>query len=49
VDFKKGQSLGVYGKASLATEFKHRLMDAGYGKKFVEDLTEKLLMSISGK
>jgi hypothetical protein len=48
-EFKKGQRLGVYGKANLATEFKHRLMEEGYEKKFVEDLTEKLVLSISGK
>lgn len=48
-DFQRAKRLGLYGKAKLGTEFKLKLKDSGYGSEFVDELTTKLLMSMSGK
>lgn len=46
--FQRSEKLGVYGKAKFGTEFKFRLKDIGYAPEFVDELTTKLLMSMSG-
>ena len=48
-DFQRAKRLGLYGKAKLGTEFKLQLKESGYGSEFVDELTTKLLMSMSGK
>lgn len=47
--FQKTRQLGVYGRAKLGTEFKLKMEDLGYPADFVDELTGKLLMSMSGK
>jgi hypothetical protein len=47
--FQKSKDLGIYGKAKLGTEFKHRLRENGYLEEFVDELTTKLLMNMSAK
>ena len=48
-EFQRSQGLGLYGKAKFGTEFKFQLKDAGYSGDFIDELTTKLLMSMSGK
>src|SRR5258708_2826847 len=48
-DFQRAKQLGVYGRAKLGTEFKLKLKDLGYPGEFVDELTGKLLISMSGK
>ena len=48
-EFQRAKRLGLYGKAKLGTEFKIQLKESGYGSEFVDELTTKLLMSMSGK
>ena len=48
-EFQRTKRLGVYGKAKLGTEFKFRLNESDYATEFVDELTTKLLMSMSGK
>ena len=47
--FQREQKLGLYGKAKFGTEFKFRLKESGYAPEFVDELTTKLLISMSGK
>ena len=46
-EFQRGKRLGLYGKAKFGTEFKFRLKESGYAPEFVDELTTKLLMSMS--
>jgi hypothetical protein len=47
--FQRDKQLGVYGRAKFGTEFKLRLKDSGYPVEFVDELTTKLLINMSGK
>lgn len=47
--FQRQTPLGIYGRAKLGTEFKFRLKEIGHAPEFVDELTTKLLMSMSGK
>lgn len=49
VQFQRTNRLGVYGKAKLGTEFKLKLRESGYVAEFVDELTTRLLMSLSAK
>jgi len=48
-EFQREQKLGLFGKAKLGTEFKTRLKENGYLQDFVDELTTKLLINMSGK
>ena len=48
-EFQRAKRLGLYGKAKLGTEFKIQLKESGYAPEFVDELTTRLLMSMSGK
>jgi hypothetical protein len=48
-NFQREQHLGLYGRAKFGTEFKFRLKEGGYPPEFVNELTTKLLISMSGK
>lgn len=48
-EFQRSKQLGWFGRAKLGTEFKTRLKDAGYLQEFVDELTTRLLISMSGK
>jgi len=47
--FQKKMRLGIYGRAKFGTEFKFRLKESGHAPEFVDELTTKLLISMSGK
>ena len=47
--YQREQRLGLYGRAKFGTEFKIRLKEGGYAPEFVDELTTKLLISMSGK
>jgi hypothetical protein len=47
--FQRQARLGVYGRAKFGTEFKFRLKESGHAPEFVDELTTKLLMTMSGK
>lgn len=47
-EFRCARDLGVYGKAKLGTEFKLQLKENGYPVEFIDELTQKLLISMSG-
>ncbi len=47
--YQKKMQLGIYGKAKFGTEFKFRLKETGHAPEFVDELTTKLLISMSGK
>ncbi len=47
--FQRARKLGIYGKAKLGTAFKLQLKESGYAEEFVNELTGKLLLSLSGK
>lgn len=47
--FQRSKRLGWFGKARFGTEFKTRLKENGYVQEFVDELTTKLLISMSGK
>jgi hypothetical protein len=49
VQYQRTNRLGVYGKAKLGTEFKLKLRESGYVAEFVDELTTRLLMSLSAK
>lgn len=48
-EFQREERLGIYGKAKLGTEFKLQLKTSGYPEEFVDELTTRLLMSLSAK
>lgn len=48
-DFQRARRLGIYGKAKLGTEFKLQMKEYGYPVEFVDELTGKLLIHMSGK
>lgn len=47
--FQREARLGIYGRAKFGTEFKLRLKESGHAPEFVDELTTKLLISMSGK
>jgi hypothetical protein len=49
VEYQRAARLGIYGKAKLGTEFKLQLKESGYASEFVDELTTRLLMSLSAK
>jgi hypothetical protein len=48
-EFQREEKLGFFAKAKLGTEFKTRLKENGYLRDFVDELTTKLLINMSGK
>jgi hypothetical protein len=47
--FQREQKLGMFARAKFGTEFKTHLKDSGYVQEFVDELTTRLLISMSGK
>ena len=47
--FQRQARLGIYGRAKFGTEFKLQLRESGHAPEFVDELTTKLLISMSGK
>jgi hypothetical protein len=47
--FQRDKRLGLYGKAKFGTEFKLKMKELGYPADFVDELTTKLLINMSGK
>ncbi len=48
-EFQRAKRLGMYGRAKFGTAFKLQLQEIGYANEFVDELTRKLLISMSGK
>ena len=48
-DFQRSKHLGVYGRAKFGTEFKTKLKEYGYTPEFVDELTTRILICMSGK
>ena len=47
--YQREAHLGVFGRAKFGTEFKFRLKETGHEPEFVDELTTKLLITMSGK
>ena len=47
--FKNQHKLGIYKKARLGNSFRWELTELGYEKRFVEDITQRLVVFISRK
>ena len=47
--YQREAHLGFFGKAKFGTEFKFQLKDSGHAPEFVDELTTKLLITMSGK
>ncbi|HTP62703.1 MAG TPA: hypothetical protein VMJ14_11535 [Burkholderiales bacterium] len=47
--FREQHGLGIYKKARLGNTFRWELSDLGYGKDFIEDATQRLVVHISRK
>jgi len=45
--FREQHKLGIYKKARLGNSFRWELAELGYGKRFVEDVTQRLVVHIS--
>jgi len=48
-DYQRARRLGIYGRAKFGTAFKFELAERGYPEDFVDELTRRLLISMSGK
>lgn len=48
-EFQRARRLGFYRKARFGTAFTLQLKESGYPEEFVDELTRKLLISMSGK
>ena len=48
-EFQRAKRLGWYGRARFGTEFKTCMKEGGYLQEFVDELTTRLLISMSGK
>jgi len=48
-EYQRTAKRGVFGKAKMGTEFKMKLKENGYTDDFVDELTTRLLMSLSAK
>lgn len=49
VGFKNTHKLGVYKKARLGNTFRWELVELGYEKRFVEDVTQRLVVYLARK
>lgn len=49
IGFKNEHKLGVYKKARLGNTFRWELEELGYDKKFIEDVTQRLVVYIARK
>ena len=47
--FREQHGLGIYRKARLGNTFRWELAELGFGKEFVEDVTQRLVVHISRK
>lgn len=47
--FREQHDLGIYRKARLGNTFRWELTELGYGKEFVEDVTQRMVVHISRK
>ena len=47
--FRNQHKLGIYKKARLGNAFRWELTELGYGKAFVEEVTQRLVVFISRK
>lgn len=47
--FREQHDLGIYKKARLGNAFRWELAELGYGKEFVEDVTQRFVVYISRK
>jgi len=47
--FREQHDLGIYKKARLGNAFRWQLSELGYGKEFVDDVTQRLVVFISRK
>jgi len=47
--FREQHKLGIYRKARLGNTFRWELAELGYGKEFVEDVTQRMVVHISRK
>jgi hypothetical protein len=47
--FREQHDLGIYRKARLGNTFRWELAELGYGKDFVDDATQRLVVHISRK
>jgi hypothetical protein len=47
--FREQHGLGIYKKARLGNTFRWELTELGYDNEFVEDVTRRLVVHISGK
>ena len=47
--FREQHGLGIYKKARLGNTFRWELTELGYGKDFVDDVTQRLVVFISRK
>jgi hypothetical protein len=45
--FREQHGLGIYRKARLGNTFRWELTELGYGKEFVEDVTQRMVVHIS--
>jgi hypothetical protein len=48
-DYQRAKRLGLYRKAKFGTAFKLELKELGFPEEFVDELTHRLLISMSGK
>ena len=48
-EYQRVKRLWLFGKAKLGTAFKYKLKESGYPGEFVDELTRKLLIHMSGK
>jgi hypothetical protein len=47
--FREQHGLGIYKKARLGNSFRWELKELGYGKDFIDDVTQRLIVHISRK
>ena len=47
--FRDQHDLGIYRKARLGNSFRWELAELGYGKDFVDDVTQRMVVHISRK
>jgi hypothetical protein len=45
--FREQHDLGIYRKARLGNTFRWELAELGYGKDFVDDVTQRMVVHIS--
>lgn len=47
--FREQHGLGIYRKARLGNTFRWELAELGYGKEFVDDVTQRVVVQIARK